>query len=305
MLLFLLLGTLFPCAIGRADVPLAISIDDLMMSTPVPDGWNRVLAVKKVVAALRAEHVPGVRAFVTTLGPGSEASAVRARKVWRESGYGFGNHTASHLDPNHQTPDEFERDLLADEGVLESSAAKTDNWHVFRFPFIHEGGTSEARAALRKVLQKHGYQVAPVSVGFGDFAWAVAYARCLGQGKRAESAKLRDKFVKEIVRQTLLADRKARRLLGRSAKLVLLLHVGGLQADALPPLLKELRKSGVRFVPLDEAIADKVYEQDAGYAGAEPQFFFDRLLQARGGTVDTSGLGENGPKPQELGATCP
>ena len=45
-----------------------------------------------------------------------------------------------------------------------------DDWHWFRYPYLHEGDTLEKRHAVIKYLQEYNYKVAEVTLDFEDYA---------------------------------------------------------------------------------------------------------------------------------------
>jgi len=57
------------------------------------------------------------------------------------------------------------------------------------------------------------------------------------------------------------ADGAAKKIYGRRIPQVLLMHAGAFDAQMIEPLLAAYEKRGVRFVSLDEALADPAVRQ--------------------------------------------
>jgi hypothetical protein len=78
----------------------------------------------------------------------------------------------------------------------------------------------------------------------------------------------------------IAADAAARELLGHSMRHILLLHAADFTSVMIDPLIRAYQKRGVRFISLDDAMADPAYQ-------AQPQVvpygnFMWRLRKARG-----------------------
>jgi peptidoglycan-N-acetylglucosamine deacetylase len=70
-----------------------------------------------------------------------------------------------------------------------------------------------------------------------------------------------------MLKMTAFYDGKARSLLGRPIKHVLLLHMNYLNALYLDELLARLRSNGWSFVTVEEALTDPVYALKYDHAG--------------------------------------
>src|SRR3546814_16111660 len=99
-------------------------------------------------------------------------------------------------------------------------------------------------------------------MSFGDYAWAAPYARCVAAQDAAGIAALEASYMKAAADTLAWAQMASNKVEGRRIPLVLLMHVGALDARMLPRLLGFYRAQGVRFVSLAAA------ERDPFYAGA-------------------------------------
>ena len=155
---------------------------------------------------------------------------------------------------------QFEEELTKDESVLSKLGAGRD-WRWFRYPFLDEGKDAAQRVAARRVLARHGYRIAGVTMSFSDWAFTGAYARCKAAHDAAAVATL-ERLYLQSARENLAASRdNARRLYGREIPYVLLMHVSAMSAHMMPQVIKLYRDAGIRLVSLPEA------ERDPSYAG--------------------------------------
>ena len=135
-------------------------------------------------------------------------------------------------------------------------------WKVFRYPYLRQGTDVPSRLALRRALVERRYRIAEVTIDFDDWAYNAPYVRCLRRGDTEAIAALEATFFDAAVSQLRWADDTLRRLVGRSVPHVLLLHAGAFDAHVLDRLLTEYEKAGVRWISLDEALADPVYQRE-------------------------------------------
>jgi peptidoglycan/xylan/chitin deacetylase (PgdA/CDA1 family) len=213
---------------------------------------------RQMISALRAAHVP-VTAFVNAVNI-KDADTMEALREWHAAGFILGNHGWSHRHLSEMTLPEFEDELTKDEPVLENLGDDAD-WRWFRYPFLDEGKDAAQRIAARQILAKHGYRVAAVTTGFGDWAWTSAYARCTARPDAGGVAKLERMYL-DAVKQSIVHDRQtSRKLYGRDIPYVLLMHVSAMSAHMMPQVLKAYRDAGYRFIALPEAERDPAYRE--------------------------------------------
>jgi len=140
--------------------------------------------------------------------------------------------------------------------------AKGGDWRWFRYPYLNEGKDPAKRAAVRAELAKRGYRIAAVTMGFGDYMWNDAYARCATSGDATAIAWLEQSFLDAARESAELSRAEAKAAYGRDIPYVLLMHVGAFDARMLPRLLAQYRKAGFRFVSLPMAESDPAYAAD-------------------------------------------
>jgi peptidoglycan/xylan/chitin deacetylase (PgdA/CDA1 family) len=242
----------------RPALEIAITVDDLPVHSPYPPGVTPLDVNRQMVAALKAEHAPAT-AFVNAVNV-KDADTMQALREWRAAGFVLGNHGWSHRHLSEMTLPEFEDELTKDEPVLEQLAGGAD-WRWFRYPFLDEGKDQPQRIAARQILAKHGYRVAAVTTGFGDWQWTGVYGRCTAKHDAAGVAEL-ERLYLAAVKQSIIVDRQtAHQLYRRDVPYVLLMHVSAMSAHMMPQVLKIYRDAGYRFVSLPEAEHDPAYRE--------------------------------------------
>jgi peptidoglycan/xylan/chitin deacetylase (PgdA/CDA1 family) len=173
----------------------------------------------------------------------------------------LGNHTWAHRDFDKETPEQFEVDVAKNEPLLKQLMGN-ENWHWFRYPYLHEGDTIPKRRAVRAWLEAHGYKIAEVNMDFEDALWNAPYSRCMANHDEASVQKLHDSYLAAADQYFGVFRHISQMVYGRDVKYVLLLHVGVFDARMLPELLALYRAKGIRFISLADAISDPAYQDD-------------------------------------------
>src|SRR4029453_18629229 len=113
----------------------ALTFDDLPDHGPLPPGMTRVDVARQIIAALKARSAPAVYGFINAKQLETRPADAEVLKLWGEAGFPPGNHTYSHMNLHTNSPDDFERDVEANEATLRSYMANGD-WHWFRYPYL-------------------------------------------------------------------------------------------------------------------------------------------------------------------------
>jgi peptidoglycan-N-acetylglucosamine deacetylase len=280
VLLFLFsLGLAGACAAQK----LAITMDDLPSNGPLPPGVTRVETAKDVLAILKKRHVPPVYGFINAKKLEGSADGAEALKVWAAA-EPVGNHTYSHMDLEQNPAEAFEREIEENEPALELLARKgaTGNeWHWFRYPYLHEGDTVEKRRAVRAYLTAHGYRIAEVTLDWEDYLWNAAYARCVAKGDTKSIPWLRSSYLNTASEFLDLGRAQAKLIYGHEINYVLLMHLGAFSSTILPDALDLLKKKGFKLVTLEEVESDAAYEGDPDVGMKDAGTLLDQWMQVK------------------------
>lgn len=266
---------------AAAETRVAFTVDDLLTHGPLPKGRTHAQVVRAMAGALKEGGIPGAVAFVTAFGAGTVKEQTALCRAWRKAGYGFGNHTSAHQDLRKLTAEEFRQAIDDTEPFLRKVAGEKRP-RYFRYPWLQEGQTKEKRDAVRSHLRQKGYAVAPITVPLTERPWEKPYADCVSRRNKAGAAKLRKKFIERAVAGLKLAEEAAKAVHEKPVPQVFMLHAGAIQADTLPELLRAFRAEGVRFISLDEAMADPALTADTEHVSEHSRFYYDQLAQKAG-----------------------
>jgi peptidoglycan/xylan/chitin deacetylase (PgdA/CDA1 family) len=267
----------WPKDVPPESIPVAITIDDL--------GTTGSEAVEKTASALRQAGVTDAYGFVIGNRVHDDPDNEESVRVWVRYGYQIGNHTFTHHGYHAVTTEFFEKDIVANEAVLKEFARPGNDWHWFRYPHLSEGDTAQKRQAVRQFLKNmpdgQSYRIAQVTVDYGDWLFDQAYGRCLKQGQTDRIEWLKKIYLDKASHAFLESHKISRRLFGRNIPQIFLVHYSRFTGDVMPELLGTLRASGARFISLEEAQADPVFELDSGIVLPSGENFLASHMLAR------------------------
>ena len=266
-------------------IDVAVTVDDLPHHGADAPGTSRLAIHQAFVAAFRAHHLPPVYGFVNGGHLDAHPEDRAALDAWVAAGNPVGNHPRTHPDL-HKAPAEgaYLADLDANEPLLRelSHGADERSWKVFRYPFLQEGTDVASRSRIRNQVLARGYRIAQVTIDFYDWAYNAPYARCLTRHDEQAIAALKKSYLDDARLELRWADAAARALFGRPVEQILLLHIGAFDALVLDDLLSLYEKLGVRFVPLEQAMADPIYAGEPRAPRAWEGTFLSQVREARG-----------------------
>lgn len=251
--------TLCPVALPRASSPreedrprFAVTIDDFRIEDdPLMSGAGKHRAILDALEAtgIKAGGFVAGRFVDNPAGPTHLAS-------WSEAGHAIGNHTHAHAYYGGAAPGDLGADidkaaaLLADYPTLRP-------W--FRFPYLAEGGTREAREAMRGVLRSRGLLNAHVTIDASDWYVDQRLRERLKTSPDADPAPYGAYLVQHLLDRAAFYDRLARDALGYSPPHTLLLHHNLITALFLPDVLAAFHAAGWQAIDADDAFAHPVF----------------------------------------------
>jgi len=264
-------------------IEVAVTVDDLPRHGPTVPAQTRLAIHQSFLDAFRAHHLPPVYGFVCGGSLDAHPEDGAALEAWAAQGNPLGNHTRTHPDLHKTSISTYLADLDANEPLLRKLARGADErtWKVFRYPFLQEGTNLDSRERLRHEIVARGYRIAQVTIDFYDWAYNEPYARCLANHDQRAVAALKTSYLDYAKVELHWADATARALIGRPIPQILLLHIGAFDALVFDGLLSLYEKQGVRFVSLDQAMADPVYTAEPRRPAAWEGTFLSQLGESR------------------------
>ena len=254
---------------GQATKEVAVTLDDL------PFGYGQTLtiterrdAVARILAALDKHRVTAtvfvIGQAITDQNRGLVDAVARA-------GHVVGNHSFSHRDLGAVASEDYILDIQKGEEAI-------NPWRTgaryFRYPLLRQGNTVEKRDAVLNWLGWHGIIVAPVTIDNDDFVYNQRLVDAKAAGRTLD---VREEYLSHMMEAVVQYDAKARTLMGRPIKQVLLLHMNYLNSLYLDELLQRLRDNGWSFITLEDALKDDVYKLKYDHVGVRGAGHLDAI----------------------------
>jgi peptidoglycan/xylan/chitin deacetylase (PgdA/CDA1 family) len=190
---FLIALLLYSAQLSQAQ-QMAVTFDDLPTHGEMPAGTSRLDIAHAILATLKRQKMPPTYGFINGKRVEEDSTSLAVLKAWRAARQPLGNHTWAHRDLDQETAEQFEGDVAKNEPLLRQLMGN-DDWHWFRYPYLHEGDTITKRRAVRAWLAAHRYKIAEVNMDFEDALWNAPYARCMAQHNEASIQKLHDSYL--------------------------------------------------------------------------------------------------------------
>lgn len=248
-----LLGGCATPARTRADRPrLAVTIDDFDPGErPLLSLSQRDSAVLEALARHR------LRATGFPAGKHIDGADGRARlSAWSGAGHAIGCHSYAHAYYSGRDPAAFAADL---DRALPLVDPYPTSVRLFRFPFLAEGRTAQARDAARAALAARGRANGHVTIDTSDWYVSRRLEERLRREPKADLAPYRDYYLAHLFDRAAFYDALARAVLGRGLLHTLLLHHNLACALFLGDALAMFRARGWGLIDAGEAFADPVY----------------------------------------------
>src|SRR5499426_3122523 len=246
----------------------AVTIDDLPLNGPRFEAGRLRAMTDKILAAINKHQIPVVGFVNESLlhVPGETDARVAILKAWSDGGVELGNHTFSHLGFKDASLNEYQDDFLRGEVVTRwLLKQKGQKIRYFRHPFLQLGPTRGTEQSFESFIAERGYKIAPVIVDVMDWMILSAYAAARTQGDGEMTKRVSEEYLKFAERKFEFCEQAANDLFGRPIKHILLLHANELTAENLDGLATTLKNKGYRFITLEEALKDPVYQAPDKY----------------------------------------
>ena len=208
---------------------------------------------KAILAQLADAHIKSIL-FVTRMDINEKRNDLI--RQWGNEGHQIGNHTATHPDFEQASLAEYKHEFRLCDAAIRNMPGFTSR---FRFPYLHEGNTIEKRDGFRAFLDANRYKTGPVSVDASDWYYSQRLSARLKQNPKADRLAYRDAYLHHLWDRAQFYDGLSRRVLGRSAAHVLLLHHNLINALFLKDVIQMFRDKGWTIIDSEAAFQDPLY----------------------------------------------
>ena len=231
---------------------IAITIDD----APSPDSvfYNGNDRIKIIVDKLSNLNIKQAMIFATGKNINRESGMERL-KIYADNGHLIANHSYDHLDLNRVACKIFSNDILKNHEIIKSFPAFS---RFFRYPFLHEGKTTEKRDCIRNFLKEQSFRNGYVTVDNWDWYICRLMSDAKKEGKKINFRNLKKLYVDHMWSAIMFYDQVAVEYLGRSPKHILLMHDNDTTALFIDDLVKYIREKGWEIISPVKAYQDPI-----------------------------------------------
>lgn len=246
----------------------AITIDDLPLNGAQFEPTRIRRMTDNFLVAIKKHEMPAVGFVNETLlyRTGETDARVAILKQWLAGGVELGNHTFSHLGFGNAKLADYEDDFIRGDAVTRL-VMKPNAPRYFRHPFLQMAKTAEDEKAFQAFIAVRGYKAAPVTIDILDWMIVAALAKARAQGDEAQVKRIGEEYVKFAGQKFDYCDQMAQELFGRPIKHILLLHANELTAENLDALATMLKGKGYKFISVEQALQDPIYQWPEKYQG--------------------------------------
>ena len=242
---------------------IAITIDDLPLNGPRVELARLRVMTDRLLSGIQRHQVPVVGFVNESLlyVPAETDARMAILKSWFDHGVELGNHTFAHVGFRDTPLADYEDDFVRGETITRSIMKSRDRRpRFFRHPFLQMGPTKEQEQSFEAFIAARGYRIAPITIDIMDWMFRVAYVNARNQNDATTMKRVVAEYLRFADTKIEFCERVAADLFGRPIKHILLLHANELNADNFDRLMKVFTDRGYRFINLDVAIQDDVYQ---------------------------------------------
>lgn len=242
-----------PCFAEEHEI--AITIDDLPFvgsGTSTPANLKRTQErFMAIVNTLVDNKVPAT-GFV--IGGAIAKNEWELLESFRNNGLTIGNHTFKHQSLNGMSAEKYIADIEHADHVLTPILTEPK---YFRFPYLAEG-KGEKKQKVQEYLAEHQYTIAPVTIDSKDYEFNARFYRIPYRQRLHSLKNFKKGYLAFIWKQTLRAEKNAKKIEGQPVKQILLIHANLLNSLCLPDIIELYRSNGYKFISLTDALKGNI-----------------------------------------------
>ena len=217
---------------------IALTIDDLPFV-----GEAKNFHLNMIIETLRKYNIP-VTGFVIAGNVGSDNWPLL--KKFKDSGFGLGNHTLSHVSAQNLSAEEYIQQIAKADQILKPMLT---NPKFFRYPYLSMGDGAK-KEKIQAYLNANDYHIAPITIDSKDFIFNQLLLSVPEKERRNFMLSLKPCYIDYIWQQTL----KSKYTHPRNQISILLIHANLINAYTLSDIIELYQQRGYRFISLLSAL---------------------------------------------------
>lgn len=233
---------------------IAITIDDLpFVGTTRNKPRNLEREHNRFMSIMNAFVERGVPGSGFVVAGSIEKGQWSLLEAFHQAGLLIANHTYSHLNLNATSADKYIKNIQKADEVLAPLMGKPK---YFRYPYLAEGRGTR-KEAVQAYLKESGYIIAPVTIDSKDFKFNQQLYRVAYRSRPAYvKSTLKRRYLNYIWGQTQKAERKAKLVVGKPVKQILLLHANLINSFVMGDIIDMYQQKGYKIISIEEALKD-------------------------------------------------
>ncbi len=201
---------------------------------------------------------------------------------WLDRGHVLGFQTFSGQNIYDAPPEVFIGDIAkgrdAIEDILEVYRIGD---RYFRYPLLHYGDEYDVKMQIETYLYENEMTAVPATILVEDFVYNLSLENLLKRRDSAGVEQLRGEYVEHILSRVAAAEDLAMEVVGRPVRHILQLRASRLNGLFLEDVLKTLEEKGYKFITLNTALKDDIYQWADNYFGHKVVSFLDRIREPK------------------------
>jgi len=257
----------------KATKEICITFDELPVAESFTD-VDRVAITDAILDALKLHEIKAA-GFVVGSRIGNSYDLLGK---WLNNGHRLGNLTYSHQDFHEMDAETFLGDVVSGSDAIETMLSGFgQKKRYFRYPFLHYGNTVDKKRQAKSFMKEYGINVVHATVVVEDYLYNMTVEKSGGELDSADYDLLLSEYITHVLDEVVRAENLAREIVKRPCHQILQLRANQLNALVLDELLMALEEDGYKFVSLDEALKDKLYDAPEAYFGMRGVGYLDML----------------------------
>ena len=243
---------------------------------------NSVENFHNLIASLKANDIPSTVDFLA-----GQWIDPALQEEWLKAGNQLGSFTFKRQKAHSFSPAEFIEDLTRSEQILLPLIKKAGQRRkYFRYPRLKTSLDAGHRAAITEYLDKNGYVEVPATIDALDWKFSELFCKARSRGDQNCANLIKSYFNPLLFDSASRARALAKALTGRDVKHIMMFEATQFTCDNLDEILKFCKRMGVRFITLDEALADPFYQRRTPGGDSEAVDVLRRVQLRQAGEPD-------------------